>query len=659
MLVAMGISLTAQAASKTDTLRVLAIGNSFSEDAVEQNLSEIARENLKCAIIGNMYIGGCSLERHCNNIEQDAPAYRYRKIDADGKMVTIPNTRLSYALLDEKWDVITLQQQSSRAGKFETFEPYMAQMLEYVRKFAPKKVKIMFHQTWAYTAGSTNPGFELFGCNQKTMYDSLMVVSKKVCDKYGLGVIPVGTAVQNVRNTNIRDNVTRDGHHLNHAFGRYTAACTWYEALFGVPVTGTRYRTSHMTAEQATICQLAAYHAVRNPYSLTDFGFHTPKGQIIESRVPKYTLPDALTMNDGTPVTSKEQWEKQRRPELLEMFTREMYGRAPEKVKYQEFKILEVKPNALNGLATRKRVAIYLNEKHSVWIDLMVYTPNKRKRTGAPMFLGINFWGNQAITDETDVTAPTVDEMKRYGAAELKETGFNARRWPLETILNAGYGVATFYRGDVEPDFDDTNNLCAQKLYPKTDGKVCGPDQWGSIAVWAWGLSRALDYLECDSDVNASKVAVIGHSRLGKASLWAGAVDPRFAMVIANGSGCGGAAISRRAFGETVGIINRSFPHWFCDNFKKYGENEEALPFDQHELIALIAPRPICVGSGDQDYWADPEGERLGLEAAKPVYELYGKDATRKLQYHVRPGKHDILEYDWNYYLKHADKYLK
>ncbi|MBR5255270.1 MAG: family 43 glycosylhydrolase [Bacteroidales bacterium] len=373
-----------------------------------------------------------------------------------------------------------------------------------------------------------------------------------------------------------------------------------------------------------------------------------------EEKVPAYTLPDVL---DGAKTVRD--WETKRRLELVKLFQEEMYGSVPGKPEGLHFRVRENEPSALDGLATRRQVRIFFDTEELMYEDLILYIPNTRQKP-APAFLGVNFFGNHTIDTDPGIFLP--DSLRYRKDFTVDPRGSQQQRWPLRTILERGYAVATFCCEDVVPDADG---------YPGIRSHYDGYT-WGTLAAWGWGLSRALDYLETDGDVDASRVAVFGHSRMGKTAVWAGARDTRFAMVVSNASGCGGAALSRRHYGETVRRINTHFPYWFCEVFHKYGDNEDMLPFDQHELLALIAPRPLYVESGSEDRWSDPRGEFLGLANATPVYNLYGFEGFAPADwpgveqpvtkgrngYHIRNGRHEILLYDWVQYLNFADRNL-
>lgn len=396
-----------------------------------------------------------------------------------------------------------------------------------------------------------------------------------------------------------------------------------------------------------------------------------------ESKVPDFELPDPLVMANGEKVESAEQWTSIQRPYLLNLIAEQMFGKAPARPEKVRFKEISTEDDAFDGLATRRQVTVFFSDDDDgPQMDLLIYSPNSVEGP-APAFMMLNFYGNHSINADPNIklSSSWLRNSQDLGVVNNQATedarGKRASRWAVEKILKRGYALVTIYYGDIDPDFHDEFKNGVHAIHPRDASSDTSGEQWGSIATWAWGLSVALDYLEVEERIDAKRVAVAGHSRLGKTSLWAGATDPRFAIVISNDSGCGGAALSRRRFGETVARINTSFPHWFCDNFKHYNDNEDDLPFDQHTLISLIAPRPVYVASAEEDQWADPRGEFLSARHADPVYRLLGTEGIASIEmpkvndslqsiigYHMRTGKHDVTDFDWEMYLDFADKHM-
>ena len=394
-----------------------------------------------------------------------------------------------------------------------------------------------------------------------------------------------------------------------------------------------------------------------------------PEANFDEAKVPKYTLPDPLTLQNGEKVKDARTWFSKRRPEILAMYQEDVFGRSPAAPAKLEYEVASVDKQALGGKAVRKLVTLSLAGKK---VNLLLYLPAGAAKP-VPVFAGLWFAGNQTVALDPGVplseewsTDRTTHKVIHKPAPE-DSRGKSAQQWQVDKILAHGYGLATVYYDEIEPDIPGAISYGIRPLFFKPGQTMPLADEWGAIGAWAWGLSRVMDYLEKDHDVDAKRVALIGHSRLGKTALWAGAQDTRFSIVISNESGEGGAAISRRDFGERTKDLNTHFPHWFDANFAKYNDRENAMPFDSHMLLSLIAPRGLYVASAEGDQWSDPRGEFLGAANAGPVYELLGKKGLGTHQmpavhqpimhdvaYHIRAGKHDVTAYDWDQYLKFA-----
>lgn len=395
-----------------------------------------------------------------------------------------------------------------------------------------------------------------------------------------------------------------------------------------------------------------------------------------ESKVPDFKIPDPLKSFNGKKIRNVKKWEKIRRPELLEFFTQNVYGEVPGELEMESFEVVEKSSDAINGKAKRKQIELtFHKDELSLSFTILLYLPKDVDK--APLFLAYNFYGNHSVVDDVDVIISEAWASNNpslgiiHNQLTEQSRGVRTNRWAVEKIIDSGYGLAVIYYGEIDPDKNDFADGVHPFFYVD-DQQQPANNEWGSISAWAWGYSRAMDYFEKDIHVDASKVILFGHSRLGKTSLWAGANDERFAGVISNNSGCGGAALSKRRIGETVWRINKNFPHWFCRNFRNYSKSEDKLPIDQHQLISLIAPRPVYVASAEDDKWADPKGEFLSTLYASPVYELYGKQGITQgempkvnqpiqntVSYHIRSGKHDVTDFDWDQYIKWADKFIK
>jgi len=390
-----------------------------------------------------------------------------------------------------------------------------------------------------------------------------------------------------------------------------------------------------------------------------------------ESLVPPYELPELLLTFNGERITIVEAWERHR-ADLLDLFAREMYGSTPTETIPVRYELLAENPEALDGKAIGKQVKfVFSNGEKEHEAYLLLYVP-KSALAPVPVFVGYNYKGNHSTTTEPDIRYSPKFKLVREEGHPDWERGNQASRWAFADIIDRGYAVATMCYHDIFPDVPGMKDHSIMPLFSGYGMSLEAPDTWQAIGAWAWGSSRIVDYLATEPMVNIDQVAIMGHSRHGKAALWAGAQDPRFKVVISNNSGEGGAALSRRKYGERLAAVASIQPAWFCPAFDRYHGREEHRPVDQHQLIALMAPRAVYVASAVEDLWADPKGEYLAAYHASPAFELYGQEGLPSetmpdlhmplmhgIGYHIRAGKHDVTRYDWLRYLDFADLHFQ
>lgn len=381
-------------------------------------------------------------------------------------------------------------------------------------------------------------------------------------------------------------------------------------------------------------------------------------------------LPDPLRFFDGRPVESAEAWREERRGELIRLFEHYMYGRAPAAPEVHA-EVVRTDSAALGGRAVLQEVTLSYGPAGTPPLEMLLIVPSDHDGP-VPVFLGLNFCGNHTVLDDPRIRLPQSwqPDFCAQGAgnrATDAQRGSQHDVWSPELVIDRGYALATCYCGDIDPDRPDFSDGVHPHFLPNGQTAL-GPHDWGTIAAWAWGISRMVDYLETRDDLDPQRMAVVGHSRLGKTTLLAAALDERIDLAIPHQAGCGGTAPSRGTVGESVKQINDRFPHWFCDEFTQFNDCPQRLPFDQHCLVALVAPRPVLLSNALEDQWANPDGQFEMLVAASPVYALLGVDglpadakpelgnlALGRLGYFLRPGKHSMTPEDWQAFLAFAD----
>lgn len=555
-------------------IKLLAIGNSFSDDAIEHYLPGLAEANGDTIIIGNMYIGGCSLEKHYNNSVNNSPDYSYRKI-VGGIKTTTPNYRLIDAISDEKWDYVSFQQASPLSGLYESYFPYLDRLIDFVREHSTNPdVKMVLHTTWAYAQNSTHTGFSGYGNNQTTMFNAIIDATNRVAQQTGIDVIiPAGTAIQNGRTSSLGDTFCRDGYHLDLNYGRYTASCTWYEKLFQKPVVGNSYAPYTITPFQIKVAQLAAHHAVKTPEKVTHIEVNENSWLTITPYVhpPKeyeysfhgYRTP--LQFYDGTLVKDKTDWKK-RREEIRSRWM-EMMGEWPPIIEDQQFEILE----------TVQREGFTQHKVRFYWI------PNEQTE-------------GYLLIPDTQGEKPAVISVFYEPETAAGIGGKPYRDFAYQLVKR---GFVTLSIGTTET----TKNKTYSIYYPDRENAVIQP-----LSALAYAAANALEALSKVDDVDPERIGIVGHSYGGKWAMFASCLYDKFACAVWSDPGI--------VFDETKGSAVNYWEPWYLgyypppweNTWDKTGENAKGLyptlrkeGYDLHELHALMAPRPFFVSGGSSD----------------------------------------------------------
>lgn len=592
-------------------IKLLTIGNSFSDDAVEHYLAGLAEAAGDTIVIGNMYIGGCSLETHYNNSRNNAANYSYRKIVSGVRRVT-PNFRLSDALTDEEWDYVSLQQTSSLSGKGDSFFPYIDHLISYVRELALNEdVEIVLHATWAYAQDSSHKGFDNYERDQLKMYNAIVDATRGVAEKAGIGIIvPAGTAIQNGRTSSLGDTFCRDGYHLQLNYGRYTASCVWYEKLFEKPVIGNDYIPATINPFQARVAQWAAHHAVENPYEVTPVLLQEGAWQTI---APYFNTPaeyvgyfglyrSPLFFYDGTPVKTKDDWKKRRKEIRNRWMT--MMGEWPELIKDQEFEMLS--EEKIDDF-TRYKVRFSWTPNQKTEGYLLVPAKEGPKPAVITLFY------------EPETAAGIGGKPHRDFAYQLARRGF----------ITLSLGTT-----------QTTNNKTYSLYYPNREDASLQP-----LSALAYAAANAFEALAKVKDVDPGRIGVVGHSYGGKWAMFSSSLFEKFACAVWIDPGI--------VFDETKGSGVNYWEPWYLGyhrppwdkRWNKTGENAKGLyprlkeeGYDLHELHALMAPRPFLVSGGS----SDPIERWIPLNHTVAVNELLGYN--HRVAMSNRPGHSPTVE---------------